>query len=141
MGKKNKKKEKNSKKLLRIVTLIFGLGFAGSMLALSLGGVFSQTNSPSANYDNPDAPSIEEQIQLQVRGYEKVLEREPSNLTALEGLTQIYLQTGNKEKSIITLEKLVKYYPEQPQYAEALKEVKQQNVSKPVPKQKAPETK
>lgn len=141
MGKKNRKKEKNSKKLLRIVTLVFGLGFAGSMLALSLGGVFSQANTGNTDYDDSDAPSVEEQIQLQARGYEKVLQREPNNLTALEGLTQIYLQTGNREKSILTLEKLVKYYPEQPQYAEALKQVKQQNVSKPVPQQEAPKTK
>lgn len=139
MSKKNKKKETKSKKLLRIVTLIFGLGFAGSMLALSLSGVFSQDNSHNASYNNPDAPSVEEQIQLQASGYEKVLEREPSNLTALEGLMQIYLQTGNREKAVLTLEKLVKHYPEQSQYAEILKEFKQREAAQPAELEIKPE--
>jgi cytochrome c-type biogenesis protein CcmH/NrfG len=142
MSKKNKKKETTSKKLSRIVTLILGLGFGGSMLALSLSGVFSQSNSPSTAQNNPDDPSVEEQMQLQASGYEKVLQREPSNLTALEGLMQIYLQTGDRDKAVLTLEKLVKHHPEQSQYVEILKEFKQREAAQPVkPKSEAPETK
>ena len=142
MSNKNKKKEKKSKKLSRIVTLVLGLGFAGSMLALSLSGVFSQSNSPSTAQNNPDAPSVEEQMQLQASGYEKVLQREPSNLTALEGLMQIYLQTGDRDKAVFTLEKLVKYHPEQSQYVEILKEFKQREAAQPVkPKSEASKTK
>ena len=58
---KKKKKEKKSKKLSRIVTLVLGLGFAGSTLAIALSSVFSQQNSHNVAATNPDAPTIEEQ--------------------------------------------------------------------------------
>ena len=128
MVKKNKKETKG-KKLSRVVTLVLGLGFAGSSLAIALSSVFSQNNSNDIAA-NSDA-SLEEQIQVQVRGYEKVLEREPENVTALEGLAQIYLQTGDPKKAIPTLEKLVEYYPEQPEYAGILAIIKQQEANGP----------
>ena len=124
MPKKNKKETK-SKKISRIITLVLGLGFAGSTLAIALSSAFSQGNSGNVAQTNPDAPSIDEQIQQQVDGYEKVLEREPKNITALEGLSQIYIQT-DPPKAIPTLEKLVEYYPDQPEYATVLQIIKQQ---------------
>ena len=136
MVKKNKKETKG-KKISRVVTLVLGLGFAGSTLAIALSSVFSQNNSNNIA-SNPDAASIEEQIQVQVSGYEKVLEREPKNVTALEGLAQIYLQSDPK-KAIPTLEKLVEYYPEQPQYAGILEIIKQQEANQPNTNQTKPE--
>lgn len=136
MSKKKKKKEKKSRTLSRVVTLVLGLGFAASTLAIALSSVFSQnssynaTNNAADSEDSAEAPSIEEQIQLQASGYEKVLAREPNNITALEGLTQIYLQTGQPAKAIPTLEKLVEYYPDQPEYVGILEAVKQQEASK-----------
>ena len=127
MAKKNGKKNKT---LQRVLTLVMGLGFAGSTLAIALTSVFSQNNYTASNSDNSgDASSVEEQMRIQARGYEKVLEREPKNITALQGLAQIYLQTGNTEKAIPTLEKLVEYYPEQKEFAGILQIVKQQQAS------------
>ena len=125
------KKKQKRKTLSRIVTLVLGLGFAGSTLAIALSSVFSQNNSPTVS-SNADAADAEEQIQQQIDGYQKVLEREPQNVTALEGLAQIYLQTDPKQ-AIPTLEKLVEYYPEQQQYAGILEIIKQQEVSQPEP--------
>ena len=124
-------KKKQNKTLSRIVTLVLGLGFAGSTLAIALSSVFSQNNSPTVS-SNANAPDVEEQIQQQISGYQKVLEREPQNVTALEGLAQIYLQTDPKQ-AIPTLEKLVEYYPEQQQYAGILEIIKQQEASQPEP--------
>ncbi|MGB5712015.1 MAG: tetratricopeptide repeat protein [Waterburya sp.] len=132
MSKKKKKKEKKSKTLSRAVTLVLGLGFAGSTVVIALSSVFSQDNSTTADYGNSDDdPSVEDQIQLQASGYEKVLAREPKNITALEGLAQIYLQTGQPQKAIPTLEKLVEYYPDQQQYAGILQIIKQQEANQP----------
>ena len=125
---KKRQKQKKSKTLSRIVTLVLGLGFAGSTIAIALSSVFSQNNSNTASNSNTDTASLEEQIQLQIDGYEKVLEREPENVTALEGLAQIYLQTGDPKQAIPTLEKLVEYYPEQPEYAGILNLIKQQEI-------------
>ena len=125
-----KKKQKKNKPLLRAVTLIMGLGFAGSTLAIALSGAFSQNNHNASEYNHTgEAPSVEEQIELQASGYEKVLAREPKNIAALEGLAQIYLQTGNPEKAIPALEKLVEYYPERQEYASVLELVKQGQVN------------
>ncbi|MGB5635461.1 MAG: tetratricopeptide repeat protein [Waterburya sp.] len=132
MSKKKKKKEKKSKTLSRAVTLVLGLGFAGSTVVIALSSVFSQDNSTTADSGNSDDdPSVEDQIQLQANGYEKVLAREPKNITALEGLAQIYLQTGQPQKAIPTLEKLVEYYPDQQQYAGILQIIKQQEANQP----------
>lgn len=136
MAKSKNKQETTSRKLSRIVTLVLGLGFAGSTLAIALGSVFSQPNNNNVAANDPDAPSMEEQVKLQVTGYEKVLEREPKNVTALEGLAQIYIQT-DPQKAIPTLEKLAQYYPEQKQYAGILKLIKQQE-AKPATTPKAP---
>lgn len=136
MAKSKKKQETTSRKLSRVVTLVLGLGFAGSTLAIALGSVFSQPNNNNVAATDPNAPSMDEQIKLQVTGYEKVLEREPKNVTALEGLAQIYIQT-DPQKAIPTLEKLAQYYPEQKQYAGILKLIKQQE-AKPTATPKAP---
>ena len=114
-----------------------GLGFAGSSLAIALSSVFSQDNYTASQSQSENAPSSEEQIQMQVEGYEKVLAREPKNITALEGLTQIYLQTQNIDKAIPLLEKMVEYYPERQEFASILQIIKQQETSKeqPVPPQ------
>jgi hypothetical protein len=137
MAKSKNKQETTSRKLSRVVTLVLGLGFAGSTLAIALGSVFSQpNNNNNVAANDPDAPSMEEQIKLQVTGYEKVLEREPKNVTALEGLAQIYIKT-DPQKAILTLEKLAQYYPEQKQYAGILKLIKQQE-AKPTTTPKAP---
>ena len=121
--------KKKKKFWLRAVTLIMGLGFVGSTLAIALSSVFSRDNYSAEQSQPNDAAAIQEQIQMQVKGYEKVLEREPNNLTALQGLAQIHLQTGNTAKAIPVLEKLVEYYPEQPEFASILQLVKQQQAS------------
>ena len=126
----SKKKNKKGRTLSRVVTLVLGLGFAASTIAIALSSVFSQNNYNVANPGNSeDATALEEQMRLQASGYEKVLAREPNNITALEGLTQIYLQTGQPQKAIPTLEKLVEYYPEQQEYAGILQIIKQQEAN------------
>ncbi len=128
-------KEKTGKTFQRALTLILGIGFAGSTLAITLSSIFSQNQNNTASNSNAPAPTdaaaLEEQMQLQASGYEKVLEREPNNLAALNGLAQIYLQTGNLEKAIPPLEKLVKFYPEQKEFAGILQIIKQQQGQKP----------
>ena len=96
-----------NKKLQRILVMVFGLAFIGSTGAAVIAGFFGNSNTTNAEY-SADTPSIEEQLQIRASGYEKVLEREPENITALTGLAEIYLQTGNTDKAIPPLEQLVK---------------------------------
>lgn len=127
----SKRKGDKNKIFMRVVTLVLGLGFAGSTLAIALASVFSQNNSTASNPQTTEDPALaEKQMQMQVEGYKKVLEREPKNVTALQGLAQIYIQSDPK-KAIPSLEKLAEYYPEQKEYASILKIIKQQEGSQP----------
>jgi cytochrome c-type biogenesis protein CcmH/NrfG len=139
MAKKKSVQETTSRKLSRVVTLILGLGFGASTLVIALSSVFSESKSSNVAANDPNAPPAEEQIKTQVSGYEKVLEREPKNVTALEGLALIHLKTDPK-KAIPTLEKLVEYYPERQEYAVVLKQVKQQAVKPATAPKATPES-
>jgi thioredoxin-like negative regulator of GroEL len=114
-----------NKTLQRILVAVFGLAFIGSTGAIVMAGLFSNKNATSPTASN-NTPSLEEQAEIQARGYEKVLEREPENMTALTGLVEIYLQTGNVDKAIPPLEKLVQFYPEQKEFEQILQVIKQQ---------------
>ncbi|WP_036480504.1 tetratricopeptide repeat protein [Myxosarcina sp. GI1] len=116
-----------NKTFQRIITLIFGLAFIGSTGAIVLAGLFDNQKPVAETAVNPQ--SSEKQIQSQIRGYEKVLEREPENLTALNGLAQLYLQTGNAEAAIAPLEKLARLQPQQQEYQQILQVLKQQQNS------------
>ncbi|MGL5834763.1 MAG: tetratricopeptide repeat protein [Waterburya sp.] len=139
MAKKKNVQETKSRKLSRVITLILGLGFAASTFVIALSSVFSESESSNVAANDPNAPSIEEQIKTQVSGYEKVLEREPKNVTALEGLARIHINTDPK-KAIPTLEKLVEYYPERQDYAVVLKQVKQLSVKPATAPKATPES-
>lgn len=139
MSQKKKNKTK-TKTIVRIATLVMGLGFAGSTIAIALSSVFSQDNYTASQSQSAEAPSLEEQIQMRIDGYEKVLAREPKNITALEGLAQLHLQTQNTEEAIPLLEKMVEYYPERQEFASILQIVKQRQETQPTEPSQATET-
>ena len=70
-------------------------------------------------------------LELRAKGYEQVLEREPENTTALQGLLEARLQLfrlgqGDIKGIITPLEKLSKLNPEETRYAVLLAQAKQQ---------------
>lgn len=65
-------------------------------------------------------------LEAEASGYQKVLEREPNNDTALNGLLQIRLQQKDIKGAIAPLEKLAKLHPEQTEYTILLAQAKQQ---------------
>ena len=65
-------------------------------------------------------------LEAEASGYQKVLEREPNNETALNGLLEIRLQQKDISGAIAPLEKLAKLHPQQIEYAILLAQTKQQ---------------
>ena len=65
-------------------------------------------------------------LEAEASGYQKVLEREPNNDTALHGLLKIRLQQKDLQEAISPLEKLAKLHPEQTEYTILLAQAKQQ---------------
>ena len=101
----------NKKHLQRILIVVFGLAFVGSTGAVIIGSLLRR-DPAVANNPVTETVSPLEQLQAQAEGYEKVLAREPNNINALAALVQIRLQTGDLQKAIAPLDKLVAMYPE-----------------------------
>ena len=121
-----------NKKLQRLLVIVFGLAFVGSTGAVIVGGLLNSESTTASQSAYPDAPSPTEQLQSQAKGYAKVLEREPENPTALLGLLQISLQTGDLKTAISPLKKLVKIYPERKDLSNLLAELEGEIVKQSV---------
>lgn len=65
-------------------------------------------------------------LDAEASGYQKVLDREPNNSTALNGLLKIKLQQKDIEGAIAPLEKLANLNPEQTEYTNLLAQAKEQ---------------
>jgi cytochrome c-type biogenesis protein CcmH/NrfG len=119
MSKKNERK----KRILRIFTIISALGFLGSA---GFSFIRMLTNPAQPTQVSAQAEDLTQQLQAQVRGYEMVLQREPENQLALQGLVEIRLQMKDFERTIEPLEMLVRLNPKQEQYKTLLATIKQQ---------------
>jgi hypothetical protein len=116
--------------LQKTFVIASGLAFLG-MMTLPMLSVFKESpSSPvSSNTSTPKQPPTAEEkakIVAIADGYAKVLEREPENPTALQGLVEARLQLGDLPGAIPPLEKLTQLYPEQEPLKQLLKVIKQQ---------------
>jgi tetratricopeptide (TPR) repeat protein len=99
-----------------------------SLSLLPILGSNSNRRSTSTADVNPvaDPAAVQADLEAQARGYELVLEREPDNQTALQGLIDTRIQLGDIAGVVGPLEKLVELNPEVPDYAVLLAQTKQQ---------------
>ena len=102
-----------------------------AFLSLSLLPILGSNDNRRAS-STPDASpaadptAVQADLEAQARGYELVLEREPDNQTALQGLVDARIQLGDINGVVGPLEKLVELNPEVPDYAVLLAQTKQQ---------------
>ena len=111
-------------RIKQIFALVSMVGFAGSAI-FGIVSLFSSGLS-SQHQQKPVAAAVSQESLLaaQERGYITVLQREPQNQTALEGLANVRLEMNNKLGAIEPLEKLVKLNPDRADYKVLLGQAK-----------------
>jgi predicted Zn-dependent protease len=89
---------------------------------------FTMVNLFASAWNQPDVEatqSPEDPLKQQEQGYELVLQREPDNVAALEGLVNTRLQMNDQAGAIEPLERLVKLRPHQTDYTTLLGQLQQ----------------
>jgi tetratricopeptide (TPR) repeat protein len=111
------------------VLVLAVIGFVGfSMIPLISTALKESQPSSVATPATSRTPGAGQQSKIQdaARGYELVLQREPENQTALQGLLEARIQLGDLKGAIAPLEKLAALNPNQTEYTILLAKAKQQ---------------
>ncbi len=104
--------------LTKVVVIISGIAFLSSSV-LGLGSLIVSSIDKPTKKENT-AQSQNAQLQAEEKGFLAVLQREPNNQTALRGLVEIRMRTGDAPGTKAALEQLVKLNPTNQQYKEFL---------------------
>jgi hypothetical protein len=106
----------------RIVTWVSIISFAGSGIA----AVVPTLQKMTQNQPQQQAESPEGALKQQARGFELVLQREPENQVALEGLVKLRIHFKDVRGAIPPMEKLVQLHPDRQDYKTALEQLKKE---------------
>jgi tetratricopeptide (TPR) repeat protein len=111
--------------VISVLVVAVGAFLALSVLPfLSAGGDRTSTATPNGN-EASEVNEAQAELEARARGYELVLEREPDNQTAIEGLVDARIQLGDLEGVVEPLEKLAELNPNTPEYRVLLGQTKQ----------------
>ncbi len=124
--------EKSQNKVLkRIILLGSGVAFMGSSAVFLVGAL--NNNTPQVQEEVVDSSPIESprneidaRLKQRELGYQQILEKEPENRYALEGLGLVRIQMQDLPGAIEPIQKLTELYPETQQYKDVLASLKQQ---------------
>ncbi len=117
---------KKNKTWILVVIGIIVVAFVGVSVIPFLNNEPSpqQANNPSSAPAQTQPES--ENLADKAKGYEAVLEKEPENESALQGLIEVRIQQGDIEGALPPLEKLADLNPDQQAYRILLAQAKQQ---------------
>lgn len=102
-----------------------------AFIGVSVFPLLNNSGNPQQASNTSPSPTAtqqesQEDLASQARGYESVLEREPDNESALQGLIEVRIKQGDIEGALIPLEKLADLNPEQEAYRILLAQAKLQ---------------
>lgn len=117
----NSSKQKDPKQLQRFMLIGAGLLFFSAVAIPIFQSIVEGINQPTTSDPTPaTVQDLTRQLEQQEEGFVAVLEREPENTTALQGLVRIRLQLEDYEGAVQPIKKLLELYPEE-QDQQALK--------------------
>ncbi|HEY9808703.1 MAG TPA: tetratricopeptide repeat protein [Halomicronema sp.] len=107
-----RKQIERKQKLFAAVSLV---GFGGSMV-FGMAQLFTNVEQTQNAGSNVKPATEESPLTAEARGYELVLQREPNNQAALEGLVNVLLKMNQPQKALLYLEKLIELNPSRQDY-------------------------
>ncbi|WP_009631970.1 tetratricopeptide repeat protein [Synechocystis sp. PCC 7509] len=113
--------------LINIILVVAAIALVGASMLPLLTSTIEQSQPPTATpLPSGQTALTDQKSQLadQARGFELVLQREPENLTALQGLADARIKLGDIKGAIPSIEKLAALNPTQTQYALLLAQAK-----------------
>jgi cytochrome c-type biogenesis protein CcmH/NrfG len=114
-------RSKRFQRIQRIVGLVSIVSFLGSTAFGVIPAIQEAIKEPQLATASQDAS-----LKQNEQGFQIVLQREPENKAALEGLAKVRLQLKDSKGAVEPLEKLVKLQPEREDYKALLEQVKKQ---------------
>lgn len=114
--------------LIKIVLLLAVVAFVGVSMVPLFSTAFKESQPSSTASPAVGQSPVGQQSKLaqSIQGYELVLQREPENQTALRGLVDARIQTGDIKGAVAPIEKLAALNPKDSQYSMLLAQAKQQ---------------
>ncbi len=119
--------QKSNRWLINIVLVVAAIALVGASMLPLLTSTIEQSQPPNATQSpsGQDALAAQKsQLEDQARGFELVLQREPENQTALQGLADARIKLGDVKGAIPAIEKLAQLNPTQTQYTLLLAQAK-----------------
>ncbi|NEP13004.1 MAG: tetratricopeptide repeat protein [Symploca sp. SIO2C1] len=114
-----------NKRIRRILIILSAVSFFGSTGFVTV-SLFKNSSKHAQENTTTAGTSKDDQLQVNEQGYQLVLQREPENQVALNGLVETRLQMNDVQGAIKPLEKLVQLNPDRSDYKAQLDQLKSQ---------------
>ena len=124
-------RQKRSQRIRKIVGFVSLVSFSSSMVFAAVPAIRQAMESGTSSQSQ--AASVKSSIQKQIKGFELVLQREPENKTALEGLVRLRLVMKDEKEANAPLEKLVQLEPQRGDYKVILERLHKRESKKDEP--------
>lgn len=107
----DKEKAKRKKVFITVLTIVGAISFLGSTSYGMVEIMRKGMDQPVKTATQDPAATKNTELQARAKGYETVLQREPNNLVALEGLAMAKIELNDLQGAIAPLEKLAQLAP------------------------------